>query len=167
MRELVELLKKSGAIKFGDFVLSSGKRSNVYVDVKQAITKPGTLGKIADLMAEKLGDVDFDRIACIELGGVPIAVALSLRTGRELVIFRKKRKDYGTADDRIGEVRPGDRVVVVEDVVTTGKSAKSVVDRVEGLGGEVVAILAVVDREESDLNVRALLKLSEILEDAR
>lgn len=164
---LVEMLKDAGAIKFGEFVLSSGKKSSVYIDIKQAVTKPEILETIASLMAEKLRDVEFDRIACIELGGVPVAVALSLKTGKELVIFRKKKKEYGTGDDRVGEIKEGDRVVVVEDVVTTGKSAKSVVGRVENLGGVVVAILAVVDREESDLNVRALLKLSEILEDTR
>ncbi|WP_456477747.1 orotate phosphoribosyltransferase [Geoglobus ahangari] len=160
---LLEMLKDAGAIKFGDFVLSSGKRSRVYIDVKQAITKPEVLETIASKMAEKLRNVEFDRIACIELGGVPIAVALSLKTGKELVIFRKKRKEYGTGDDRIGEIRRGERVVVVEDVITTGKSARSVIERVEELGGEVKAVVAVVDREESDLEVISLLKLSEIL----
>ncbi|AKG91933.1 orotate phosphoribosyltransferase [Geoglobus ahangari] len=160
---LLEMLKDAGAIKFGDFVLSSGKRSRVYIDVKQAITKPEVLEAIASQMAEKLRNVEFDRIACIELGGVPIAVALSLKTGKELVIFRKKRKEYGTGDDRIGEIRKGERVVVVEDVITTGKSARSVIERVEELGGEVKAVIAVVDREESDLEVISLLKLSEIL----
>ncbi|NOY11645.1 MAG: orotate phosphoribosyltransferase [Archaeoglobi archaeon] len=160
---LLEMLKDAGAIKFGDFVLSSGKRSRVYIDVKQAITKPEVLEAIASQMAEKLRNIEFDRIACIELGGVPIAVALSLKTGKELVIFRKKRKEYGTGDDRIGEIRRGERVVVVEDVITTGKSARSVIERVEELGGEVKAVVAVVDREESDLEVISLLKLSEIL----
>lgn len=161
---LLEMLKNAGAIKFGEFVLSSGKKSSVYIDIKQAVTKPEILETIANLMAEKLRDVEFDRIACIELGGVPIAVALSLKTGKELVIFRKKKKEYGTGDDRVGEIKKGERVVVVEDVVTTGKSARSVVERVEALGAEVVAIMAVVDREESDLPVTSLLRLSEILE---
>ncbi len=162
---LKEMLREVGAIKFGEFVLSSGKKSNVYIDIKQAVTRPRVLHAIAAAMAEKLSGLDFDRIACIELGGVPLAVALSLKTGKDLVIFRKRRKEYGTGDDRIGEVRAGERIVVVEDVVTTGKSVRSVVERVEALNARVVAILAVVDREESDLPVISLLKLSEILED--
>ena len=161
---MIEELKRVGAIKFGDFVLSSGKRSNIYIDVKVAATKPEILRKIADEMEKRIRNIEFDKIACIELGGVPIAVALSLKTGKDLVIFRKQRKDYGVKDDRIGDLKEGEKVVVVEDVVTTGKSVKSVVERVEKLGGRVVAVLAVVDREESDLEVISIAKLSEILE---
>jgi len=161
---MIEELKSVGAIKFGDFVLSSGKRSNVYIDIKVAATKPKILEKIAEEMKKRISNIEFDKIACIELGGVPLAVALSLKTGKDLVIFRKQKKDYGVKDDKIGEIKEGERIVVVEDVVTTGKSAKSVIERVEKLGGSVVAVLAVVDREESDLNVISIMKLSEILE---
>jgi len=163
MLELIEMLEKAGAIKFGEFTLSSGKKSNVYIDIKQAVSHPEILEKIAELMAERLENLEFDRIACIELGGVPLAVALSIKIKKPLVIFRKQKKDYGTKDDRIGELKYGDRVVVVEDVITTGKSARSVIERVEKAGGKVVSVISVVDREESDLEPLALLKLSEIL----
>lgn len=163
MSQLLEMLIASGAIKRGEFVLSSGKKSSIYIDIKHAVTDPSILRKIADGMAEKLEGIEFDRIACIELGGVPIAVALSLRMSKPLVIFRKSRKDYGVQGDRIGEIKRGERIVVVEDVITTGKSAKSIVERVEKSGGEVVAVVAVVDREESDINPISLLRLSEIL----
>ena len=161
---MIEDLKSVGAVKFGDFVLSSGKRSKIYIDIKVAATKPKILEKIADEMKKRISNIEFDKIACIELGGVPLAVALSLKTGKDLVIFRKQKKDYGVKDDKIGEIMEGEKIVVVEDVVTTGKSVKSVIERVEKLGGRVVAVLAVVDREESDLNVISILKLSEILE---
>ncbi len=164
MSELLEMLVNSGVIKRGEFILSSGKKSGIYIDIKQAVTDPVILEKIAGEMVKKLESIDFDRIACIELGGVPIAVALSLKTSKPLVIFRKARKDYGAQEDRIGRIEDGDRVVVVEDVITTGKSAAGVVERVEKSGGMVVAVIAVVDREESNLNPISLLKLSEILE---
>ncbi len=163
MADLLEKLVNSGAIKKGEFILSSGKKSNIYIDIKQAVTYPEILNEIAEKMAKKLENMVFDRIACIELGGVPIAVALSLKTSKPLVIFRKSKKEYGVQDDRIGKLEDGDRVVVVEDVITTGKSAKSVVERVENSGGKVVAVIAVVDREESDIKPLSLLKLSEIL----
>ena len=161
---MIEDLKSVGAIKFGDFVLSSGKRSKIYIDIKVAATKPKILKRIADEMEKRISNIEFDKIACIELGGVPLAVALSLKTGKDLVIFRKQKKDYGVRDDKIGEINKGEKIVVVEDVVTTGKSVKSVIERVEKHGGRVVAVLAVVDREESDLDVISIMKLSEILE---
>ncbi len=161
---LIEELKNVGAIKFGEFILSSGKKSNVYIDIKVAVTKPRILNKIAEEMLKKVQSLEFDKIACIELGGVPLAVALSLKSGKDLVIFRKQRKDYGVKEDVIGEIKQEDRVLVVEDVVTTGKSVRSVIERVEKLGGKAVAVLAVVDREESDMEIISLLKLSEILE---
>ncbi len=164
MTNLIKELKSVGAIKFGDFILSSGKKSNIYIDIKVAATKPKILNKIADEMLKKVSNLDFDKIACIELGGVPLAVAISLKSCKDLIIFRKKKKDYGVRDDRIGEINKGERVIVVEDVVTTGKSVKSVIERIENLGGKVVGVLAVVDREESDMEIYSLLKLSEILE---
>ena len=163
MSELLEMLKESGAIKKGEFILSSGKKSRIYIDIKQAVTRPAILKKIADEMAEKLEGLNFDRIACMELGGVPVAVALSLKVSKPLVIFRKAKKEHGTQDDRIGEILMGERIVVVEDVITTGKSARNVIRRIENSGGNVVAVMTVVDREESDLNPLSLFKLSEIL----
>ncbi len=161
---LVERMIEVGALKFGDFVLSSGKRSRVYVDVKVASTYPDILDMIASGIAELLETMEFDKIACVELGGVPVAVATSLKLGKPLIIFRKERKDYGLGGDRIGELREGERVVIVEDVITTGKSALSAARRVEESGGVVVAIVAVVDREESGRDFPSLLKLRDLLE---
>ncbi len=163
VEKLITRMIETGALKFGDFVLSSGRRSNVYVDVKLASTFPDILEMIAEKMAERLRDLDFDRIACVELGGVPVAVALSLRMKKPLVIFRKEKKDYGVRGDRIGEVRKGEKVVVVEDVITTGSSALSAARRVEESGATVAGIIAVVDREESGKEFMSILKLSDLI----
>ncbi len=163
MDKLLALLKNSGSIKRGEFTLSSGKKSSIYIDIKQAVTHPEVLDEIASRMAEKLQALEFDKIACIELGGVPVAVALALKMKKPIVIFRKSKKDYGVQEDRIGRIKKGERIVVVEDVITTGKSAGNVIERVEKSGGKVVAVIAVVDREESDLNPVSLLRLSEII----
>ncbi len=163
-QELIRRMIDVGALKFGEFVLSSGKKSNVYVDVKLASTHPDVLKLISEGIAEIVKDLEFDKIACVELGGVPIAVAASLKLGKPLVIFRKEKKGYGLGEDRIGEIKDGERVLIVEDVVTTGKSALSAAKRVEEAGGRVMAIVAVVDREEGDVEVRSLLKLRELLE---
>ncbi len=166
-KELISHLLEIKALKFGEFILSSGKKSNVYVDIKLACTHPHILKTIAELMAEKVKNLDFDKIACIELGGVPLAVALSLELKKPIVIFRKEKKDYGVKGDCIGEIKTGERILVVEDVTTTGKSALSVVKRVKDRGGEVVAVLTVVDRGEGakDVlkNLISVLKIDELL----
>jgi|Deesub1362A_J573_1020465.scaffolds.fasta_scaffold00212_22 orotate phosphoribosyltransferase len=169
VRKLIQKFKEVGALRFGEFTLSSGKKSNVYVDVKHACTFPDVLEEIANQMAEKLRNVEFHRIACVELGGVPLAVALSLKTRKPYLIFRKAKKDYGVESDAVGDIRAGEKIVVVEDVTTTGTSAASVVERVEKKGGRVVAVLTVVDRmegaEERLRNLIALMRLDELMKE--
>ncbi len=163
-RKIAEMMFEVGAVKRGEFVLSSGKKSDIYIDVKLACTYPEILNAIAECMAEML-DVEFDVLACVELGGVPVTTALALKTGKRMAIFRKKKKDYGIRDDLIGEIRRGERVVVVEDVTTTGSSAMSVVERVNERGGEVVLVLTVVDRKEGSErlpNLRSVLTIDDL-----
>jgi orotate phosphoribosyltransferase len=151
--ELIKKMIESGSLKFGEFVLSSGKKSNYYVDIKHASTQPEILEELADLICKKLKDFSYDRIACVELGGVPLAVSLSLKTKKPYVIFRKAKKDYGVQSDMVGELKEGERVVVIEDVTTTGSSAYSACERVKARRWVVVAVVVVVDRGEgaSDL----------------
>jgi orotate phosphoribosyltransferase len=147
---LIEKLVKINALRFGDFTLSSGKKSTYYVDIKHASTFPDFLEMVAKFskdLFEKEG-LKFDRIACIELGGVPLAVAISMETGKPFTVFRKEKKDYGVKSDMIGEIKEYEKILVVEDVTTTGFSALSVVKRVEERGGKVSAVLVVVDRNE-------------------
>ncbi len=150
MHERLEYLKKklieTGAVKYGDFILSSGKKSNIYIDIKLASTFPEILNLISNLMADSIGKVD--RISCIELGAVPLAVAVSLKAELPVAIFRKIRKEYGTGGDLIGEIRSGEKICVIEDVTTTGKSVISVIDRVRKAGGDVTEVIVAVDREE-------------------
>ena len=154
-KEIAKRMLEVGALKFGEFTLSSGKKSNVYVDVKLACTYPDLLKMMTSEMVNLLENQQFDVIACVELGGVPLAVSLSLKTGKRLLIFRKKKKDYGLGGDRVGFIEKGERAVVVEDVTTTGGSALSAVERVRDAGGEVVCVLTVVDRKEgSEENFR-------------
>lgn len=147
---LIEILKKTGAVKFGDFTLSSGKKSNFYVDIKTACTYPEVLLEINKLVTNKLEEksIQYDRIACVELGGVPLCVSLSIVTGKPYVIFRKEKKEHGTGGYFIGNIEEGEKVIIIEDVTTTGGSAQSAVKRVEKLKGNVKAVISVVDREE-------------------
>jgi orotate phosphoribosyltransferase len=169
-RDLIRRFIECGALKFGDFVLSSGKRSRVYVDVKLASMHPDILEMISNAVKSLVSDLNFQKIACVELGGVPLAVATSLITRKPCVIFRKEKKSYGLGGDRIGDIQRGEKVLVIEDVVTTGKSVMSVVRRIEEAGGRVEAIVTVVDREEWEPDfekirhlTRSILKLRDLL----
>jgi orotate phosphoribosyltransferase len=148
--ELIEAFFSEGAILFGHFILTSGKESDYYINVKKLIANPKALKLIARLMAEKAREagIDFDRVAGPELGAVPIATALALETGKPLVIVRKKPKGHGTGSQIEGEVNPGERILLVEDVTTTGGSVLRAAGIIEKLGAEVAAISVVVDREE-------------------
>lgn len=148
--ELIRAFFEEGAILFGHFVLTSGKESDYYINVKKLITNPHALKLIAGMMAEEARrrGICFDRVAGPELGAVPIATALSLETEKPLVIVRKKPKGHGTGSQIEGEIRPGERVLLVEDVTTTGGSVLKAAGVLEGLGAEIAAIMVVVDREE-------------------
>ena len=148
-RRLAELARDvvGAAYLRGDFVLSSGARSNYYFDKYLFETKPGILRRLASFLAE-LVPPQTDRIAGTELGAVALATALSLESGLPFVIARKGTKAYSTAKLVEGEVYPGDRVVVVEDVISTGAQAIRAADRLVEVGAQVVGILAVIDREQ-------------------
>ncbi len=143
---LKESLKECGAFKTGDFTLTSGKKSNFYVDIKQASTNPKILKEIAAEMTKHLEDED--KIAGMELGAVPLAVALSLQCDLPYLIIRKKDRVHGTGKLIEGDMNSGDKILLVEDVTTSGSSVVKAADIIRNEGGEVFRVIVVVDREE-------------------
>jgi orotate phosphoribosyltransferase len=131
----------------GDFVLRSGRRSRYYLDKYLFTTKPAILSAIADEMARMLPE-GVQRIAGTVLGAVPLAAALSLKTGVPSIIVRKAQKDYGTQKTVEGEWEKGERVVLVEDVLTTGGAALAAAENLRGMGMDVAGVIAVIDRQE-------------------
>ncbi len=154
---LHEMLISSDAIRFGDFTLASGRKSRFYIDIKKAITQPAILKKIASEVLMK--NPPFDAVAGVAVGGVPLAVAVSLESGKPYVIIRKEQKAHGLASLIIGEVS-GKRVLLVEDVTTSGGSALFGIEQLRSAGAVVEEVITVVDRDEgaektlSDLNVK-------------
>jgi orotate phosphoribosyltransferase len=132
----------------GDFLLRSGARSGYYIDKYLFTTQPALLERIAGELASRL-PAGVQRLAGPVLGAVPLVTAVSLRTGVPSVIVRVDRpKEYGTARRFEGKLEPGERVLLLEDVVTTGGAALSAVDVLREAGAEVLGALVVVDREE-------------------
>jgi orotate phosphoribosyltransferase len=133
----------------GDFVLRSGRRSRFYLDKYLFETQPDLLRDIAAGLAAKLPAYEpFDLLAGPELGAVALVAALSLASGKPFVIVRKAEKDYGTKKLFEGRAEAGQRVVVVEDVVTSGGAALTAVRGLRQAGLDVRCLLCVVDREQ-------------------
>ena len=167
--QLIQMLKECSAIKFGHFILTSGAISDYYIDIKKASTKPNTLKKIAETMAKYAEG--YDLIAGMELGAVPLIVALSLETKIPYVIIRKEKREHGTSKQIEGEDVKNKKILVVEDVTTSGKSVVKTLQILNKNHGKVDKVLVVVDRESGakeiieNLNVELipLLSVSEIL----
>jgi orotate phosphoribosyltransferase len=165
-------LKEAGALQFGTFTLASGKTSPYYVDIKKTITRPDLLRTIAEGIAPFAREAD--RIAGVELGAVPIAAAVSLAADRPYIMVRKSSKEHGTKHEVEGDLNRGDRVLFVEDVVTTGGTLRGAIERLRAHGAVIEDCVCVVDREEggkmllAEISVRlhALLSAKDLLEAA-
>lgn len=144
--ELRRDLEACGAVKFGKFTLASGKESDYYVDMKKAMTVPSILSRIAIAMAPEVKGAD--RLAGMELGAIPIVVAVALETGIPYLMIRKGKRDHGTLRKVEGDIVEKDKVVVIEDVTTTGVSLMRAVEAVREAGGIVDKVVVIVDRQE-------------------
>ncbi len=126
VKEFAIFLQESSAIKFGDFKLSSGKESAYYVDLRLVPSFPHQFRKmikyLQNTISESVGLDSFDCIASVPTSGLVIASALAIETVKPLVYIRQKPKDYGTGSLIEGKIREGSRVLLVDDVGTTGQS---------------------------------------------
>jgi orotate phosphoribosyltransferase len=147
------------ALLHGDFTLRSGKRSSVYLDKYRFETDPALLGPIG----EALGELALasprrpDRLAGPELGAVPLAAAAALHSGIPFLIVRKAPKGYGTEGLIEGVCEAGERVLVIEDVVTTGGALIAAIEALRSAGLTVESALCVLDREEGGNDALAAL----------
>ena len=138
---------KSLAVLFGDFTLRSGRKSTYYIDKYRFTTDHEALAALGRLLAEHVTP-DIDRIAGAELGGVPLAAACAMAAKKPFVIVRNAKKDYGTAKQVEGLLNKGDRVLLVEDILTTGGQVLEAAKALQSLEVKVVKIVACIDRLE-------------------
>lgn len=153
-RELAALLATRSARR-GDFVLSSGRRSDLYVDARLTTMSPDGLVLVGRLGLDAIRTTGWSAgaVGGLTLGADPVAYAIAFTSqldGEPIRAFtvRKQAKQHGTGRRIEGPFQDGDRVVIVEDVITTGGSALEAVDAVRAAGGVPIGVLAVVDREE-------------------
>jgi orotate phosphoribosyltransferase len=146
--KLKSLLKETGAFKTGEFILSSGKKSNYYIDCRKITLHPEGSRLIAKIILEKIKGLKVDAIGGLTLGADPITSSVVALSDIPGFIVRKKEKEHGTKQKIEGHIQPGWNVVIVEDVSTTGASALQAIEAVEAIGAKVVKVISVVDREE-------------------
>lgn len=146
--ELKALLKETGAVKTGEFTLSSGKKSDFYIDCRKVTLHPKGAKLIGKIILEKIKGLKVDAVGGMTLGADPIVGAVITLSDLPGFIVRKKEKEHGTKQKIEGLIEPGWNVVIVEDVATTGGSALQAIEAAEAAGAKVVKVISVVDREE-------------------
>ena len=142
-RELSELLHRIGVVRFGEFTLKDGRRSPFYLDMRVLVSHPAALARVARALLQRASDLRYDRIA-----GLPLAVAMSLLAERPMIYVRKEAKEYGTKKLIEGEFAPGERALMVDDVVTSGGAKLDAVTPFRDAGLVVEDVLVIVDRSD-------------------
>jgi orotate phosphoribosyltransferase len=135
------------AVLRGTFTLRSGRTSSYYIDKYLFLTQPEILREVGAMIASRLPP-ETTRLAGAELGGVPLVTAVSLASGIAGAYVRTSRKSYGTAKQIEGRLEASDKVVIVEDVATTGGQAIEAAKVIRDAGADVLRIIASVDRQE-------------------
>lgn len=140
-------LLETGCIKFGRFTLKSGAQSPIYIDLRRLVGYPQFLAQVAEMYLPLIKRLSFARLAAIPYTALPIATAISLLSGLPLIYPRKEVKTYGTRADIEGIYNPGERVVVVDDLATTGGSKFEAIERLTEAGLQVTDVVVLIDRE--------------------
>ena len=159
----------AGCIRFGDFELKSGARSPIYLDLRTLAGHPTLLRRVAAQYLPLVGSPI--RIAGVPLAGLPIATAVSLVSAIPLVYARPEQKDHGTRSTIEGPFEAGDRVVVIDDVATSGSSVLDAAERLRGAGLVVERAVVLIDREggagaalaEQGIRLNSVMKLSDVV----
>jgi len=145
-KELIRRVRETAYLE-GDFVLRSGKRSKYYLDKYLFETKPDILKALGAAFAKHMTE-DVTLIAGAELGGVALAAATAMATGKDWIIVRNSKKDYGTSKLVEGVLNPGDVVLLVEDIATTGGQVLEAAKVITDAGATVKKIVCVIDRKQ-------------------
>lgn len=149
-QELMNLAKdllNSGCVEFGQFKLKSGLTSPIYFDLRRLVSFPGLLSRVADSYLEILAELKFDRLAAVPYAGLPIATAIGLRAGIPVVYPRKEIKSYGMKAEIEGCYSTGERVVLIDDLVTTGGSKFEALAKLIEAGLQVEDVVVLIDRQ--------------------
>ena len=152
MKKIAFDLILNDTLKFGEFILFSGKKSPYYVDLRQAISDPSTMELIADSLARiinnEIGRDSVDKILGVPTAGVPFTTIVSQKLAIPMLYYRKQKKEHGARKKIEGKMEKNDRVLIIDDLITTGKSVIQAADAVREQGGRVTELVVLLDREQ-------------------
>lgn len=171
--DFCRILLKTGAVKFGVFKLTSGKISSYYIDLRLILSFPDALKKVIEFyekLANEVGLNNFQRIAGIPTAGVPFASILAFKLNKPFIYVRKEAKPHGRERKIEGLLYPGENVLIVDDLATTGKTIVNAVKSIKAEGGTVSHAIVLIDREENaqeklieeNVELKCFMKVSEI-----
>ena len=173
VKEFATFLYKNDVIKFGNFTLASGKDSSYYIDLRLVPSFPHQFRKmiknLQNLIIEKIGLDDFDSLASVPTGGLVVTSALAIETVKPLIYVRNKPKEHGTTKSIEGKTSAGMKVVMVDDVMTTGTSVLNGIKQLKESGLSISDVFVIINRLEgadkafSDMGVQ-IHQLTDILE---
>lgn len=150
MLEFASFLLKSNSLRFGVFTLASGRQSSYYIDLRVLPSFPEyfrlTINALKETVTKNVGE--FDTIASVPTSGLVFGSALAYEMSKPFIYARKESKGYGTGKNIEGFLKPSSRVVIVDDVATTGTSISGAVEIIRANGGIVENVVALVDRHE-------------------
>jgi uridine monophosphate synthetase len=170
--QLADKLLVAGCIQFGHFTLKSGLESPVYIDLRRLVSDPVLLSQVAATYLPVLKDLSFDHLAALPYAAIPIATSISLLGGWSLIYPRKEVKSYGTRVEIEGVFQAGERVVVIDDLATTGGSKFEAIKKLSAAGLRVRDVVVLVDRQSGasealssqGYQLHAIFSLSDLLD---
>jgi len=172
--KLSERLFRIGALKFGDFILSSGKHSPYYLDLRILPSFPKFFDEVTDAYIEviKKEVEEFDKIGGVLTAGVPIATLVSFKMKVPMVYVRSKEKGYGRKRRVEGIIEEGDRILIIDDLITTGGNLIEAANSIRDEGAIVMDAVVLIDREqgglenlkENGIKLHYLMKVSQMMD---
>jgi len=152
MKHISLSLVRNNALKIGDYILHSGKKSPYYVDLRQSISNPIAMdwigNALARIVANEIGNLKVDKIMGVPTAGVPFATLVSQKLAIPMLYYRKERKEHGVRKKIEGDMERNDRIVMIDDLITTGQSVIDAALAAREQGGIVSELVVLLDREQ-------------------